>query len=149
MKLIQLLAALTLALCSLQSLAEQKQVFGDYEVHYILLNSTELPPQAAEAYDIPRSSLLAFLNISVLEKQKGNNIPKPIPALVTASYQNLIGQTKKIELREIRETGAIYYISTFPFSEDEMLRFRFEIKTHADQAEPFVAKHNQKLYREN
>ncbi len=148
MKILKVVAFILLSSMSLHLAAEQKEVFGNYEVHYILINSTELPPAAAKAYDIPRSSNLAFLNISVLEKQDDGQLPKPIPAIVTAKFKNLIGQEKTLNMKEIRETGAIYYVSTFPFPEEEMLRFTFQVKTHADQPSAFVVNHNQKLYRE-
>ena len=127
---------------------EQKQVFGQHEVHYMLLNTKELAPKVAQAYDIPRSSKLAFLSISVLENQDGNALPKPIPALVSAQVKNLVGQVKTIELTEIRETGAIYYVGTLRFEDQVMHRFTFEVKTHADQPEPYVVQHQQKLYEE-
>ena len=69
---------LALSVVSLQVSAdrgEQKQVFGDYEVHYIGLNSSFLPEDVAEAYDIPRSRSLAYLSISVLKKVK-NDVPQ-------------------------------------------------------------------------
>jgi hypothetical protein len=139
-------------LCLLPVLAfaqgEQKQVFGKHEVHYILLNSSELAPEVARAYNIPRSSKLAFLSLSILEYQEGEPLPKPVPAIVTAEVRNLLGQARSIELEEIRETGGLYYIGTFRFDDEDLYRFRFEVKTDANQRDPYVVEHQQKLYIE-
>ncbi|MBQ0727874.1 MAG: DUF4426 domain-containing protein, partial [Thalassolituus oleivorans] len=50
---------------------EQKKVFGEYEVHYIGLNSSFLPEDAAAAYNIPRSRALGYLSISILKDEGG------------------------------------------------------------------------------
>lgn len=127
---------------------EQKQVFGKHEVHYMLLNSSELAPDVARSYGIPRSSKLAFVTLSILEYQEGDAPPKPIPAIVTAEVKNLLGQARTIELEEIRETGGLYYIGTFRFDDEDLYRFRFEVKVNANQNDPYVVEHQQKLYVE-
>ena len=68
-----LFAGLLLAFSSLtlaNSRGEQKQVFGDYEVHYIGLTSNFLSPETALAYGIQRSRTLGFLSISVLNTKE-------------------------------------------------------------------------------
>src|SRR5690554_6647377 len=60
------------------SRGEQKQVFGDYEVHYIGLTSSFLSPETAQAYGIQRSRTMGFLSISVLDANKKNDLAVPV-----------------------------------------------------------------------
>lgn len=127
---------------------EQKQVFGDTEVHYMLLNSQDLNPDVAKAYNIKRSGKVGFLMVSVLENQPGIALPVPVPALIDARVINLIGQVNKIDLEEIKEQGGLYYVGSFPFYNEDIYRFEFDIKTHADQKSAFEVKHRQRMYFE-
>ena len=125
---------------------EQKQVFGDYEVHYIGLNSSFLPEDVAEAYDIPRSRSLAYLSISVLQNVK-NDVPAPVTAELTGTIKNLIGQSRSIDFREIKETNAVYYVSTFRFDKNEVYRIDLDV-TPEGSNRTFDVKFSQKFYQE-
>ncbi|HBS41417.1 MAG TPA: DUF4426 domain-containing protein [Oceanospirillales bacterium] len=141
---------LSLPLLSLPVMAsdrgEQKQVFGDYEVHYIGLTSNFIDEKTAQAYDIPRSRQLGYLSISVLKTHK-NATPTPVRASVSGTIKNLIGQTRDLELREISETGAVYYITTFPFHEEEVYRIALKV-TPEGQTRTYDVNFSQKFYEE-
>lgn len=148
-RIITITAFLFATFMSLQANAErgeQKQVFGNYEVHYIGLNSSFLPEDAAEAYDIPRSRSLAYLSISILKTDEGD-LPIAVPTKLTGQIKNLIGQIREIEFREIKETNAIYYISTFRFDKNEIYRISLQA-TPEGQKKTFDVKFNQKFYQE-
>jgi len=148
-KTLSLMVLATLTMFSLQAHAdrgERKQVFGDYEVHYIGLNSSFLPEEASEAYDIPRSRSLAYLSVSVL-KNAGPDLPEPVTATLTGTIKNLIGQTRTIEFREIKETNAVYYVSTFRFDKSEIYRIHLEV-TPEGESRTFDVKFSQKFYQE-
>ncbi|WP_300424373.1 DUF4426 domain-containing protein [uncultured Thalassolituus sp.] len=125
---------------------EKKQVFGNYEVHYIGLNSSFIPEQAAEAYDIPRSRSLAYLSISVLKTDEGD-LPLPVTATLTGTVKNLIGQSRTIEFREIKETNAVYYVSTFPFDKNDVYRISLDV-TPSGQTRTFDVNFSQQFYQE-
>ena len=125
---------------------EKKQVFGNYEVHYIGLNSSFLPEDVAEAYDIPRSRSLAYLSVSVLKTDEGD-LPRPVSAKLTGQIKNLIGQSREIEFREIKETNAVYYVSTFRFDKSEIYRLTLQA-TPEGQKRTFDVKFSQKFYQE-
>lgn len=125
---------------------EKKQVFGNYEVHYIGLNSSFLPEDVAEAYDIPRSRSLAYLSVSVLKTDEGD-LPRPVSAKLTGQIKNLIGQSRDIEFREIKETNAVYYVSTFRFDKSEIYRLTLQA-TPEGQKRTFDVKFSQKFYQE-
>ena len=103
------LAGLLLAFSSLtwaNSRGEQKQVFGDYEVHYIGLTSNFLSPEVAQAYGIQRSRKMGFLSISVLNTKDNEDLGVPVTAKVTGTFKNLIGQAIELEFKEIKETDS-------------------------------------------
>jgi len=111
--------------------AQQFEDFGTYEVHYSAMNTSLLSPEVARAYDIQRSGNRAMLNITILDKS-GDGWPEPISARVEASAINLTGQRRAIELREIRDQGAIYYIGTFRITNEENMNFRVTVQPAGD-----------------
>ncbi|NRF65214.1 DUF4426 domain-containing protein [Vibrio coralliilyticus] len=119
---------ITLALASLLALptwAGQFKTIKDVEVHYSAFNSTFLTPQVARSYKLKRNGYSAIINISVLDNYQAG---KPaITAKVSGSAKNLIGQTKTLEFREIKEGSAIYYLAEFPISEEENLTFNIDV----------------------
>ncbi len=78
---------------------EQKRVFGDYEVHYIGLTSTDLSPQVAKQYGIQRSRNMGYLSVSVLKKGRTN----AVDAQVSGQMVNLLGQYKTLDFTRIQE----------------------------------------------
>ncbi len=112
--------------------AEQFQSFDSYEVHYNTFNSSFLTPEVARAYDIQRSQHLALLNIAVLDNQSEGK--KPVKAMISGSMKNLLGQTRNLDFSEIREGDAVYYISSFRFTDDE--RWSFAINVQPDPNQP-------------
>ncbi|MGB1092994.1 MAG: DUF4426 domain-containing protein [Oceanobacter sp.] len=142
--------ALTTALMLLfaaVSWGEQKMVFGDYEVHYIALNTSFLTPEVSAAYNIPRSGKKGFFNISVLKKEKDQPLPGAVSAKVEGSFKNLIGQSIPLTFKEVRETGAIYYIADFEFEEDEVYRVSLDV-TPEGFGKTFDVNFSQKMYED-
>jgi hypothetical protein len=140
--------AFLLCLISISASAEQKLVFGEYEVHYMGLNSSFLTPEVAKIYDIPRSGALGFLNISVLQKTKGSQVPAALDAKVKGSIRNLIGQSRELEFRRVREGQAIYYISTFRFDDGDMYNFDLDVVPSNAKQKNFDVKFSQRFYEE-
>ena len=102
--------------------------------------------EVAEAYDIPRSRSLAYLSISVLKNVK-NDVPAPVTAELTGTIKNLIGQSRSIDFREIKETNAVYYVSTFRFDKNEVYRIDLDV-TPEGSNRTFDVKFSQKFYQE-
>ncbi|MEH6449761.1 MAG: DUF4426 domain-containing protein [Oleispira sp.] len=147
-RLSYLIGALLLCLISVSASAEQKIVFGEYEVHYMGLNSSFLTPEVSKIYDIPRSRSLGFLNISVLQKTKGGQVPAALDASVKGSIRNLIGQSRELEFRRVREGQAIYYISTFSFDDGDMYNFDLDVIPSNAKQKNFDVKFSQRFYEE-
>ncbi|WP_419812517.1 DUF4426 domain-containing protein [Bacterioplanoides sp.] len=142
-----LMLSLTASLALAVNRGEQKQVFGDYEVHYIGLNSTFLTPDVAEAYGITRSGSLGYLSISILKNDKDAALPTAVAGKVTGQLRNLIGQSKELEFKEIKETNAVYYISTFRFDDGDMYNIRLQA-TPEGQKRSYDVKFSQRFYKE-
>lgn len=107
------------------TIAGQFETFGDTEVHYISFPSTFLSPEIAKNYGIERSSYVAVVNISVLDASSDQKTP--MKANVAGSARNLIGNAKELEFKEIVETGAIYYIATVSYANQETFRFTIDV----------------------
>ena len=140
--------ALLMSLISLSASAEQKLVFGEYEVHYMGLSSSFLTPEVAKLYDIPRSGSLGFLNISVLQKTANDVMPAAQDVKLTGSIRNLIGQSRELEFRRIQEGKAIYYISTFRFDDGDMYNFDLDVVPSNAKQKNFDVKFSQRFYEE-
>jgi hypothetical protein len=107
------------------------QVFGDYTVHYIAVNSTFIRPEVAAQYGIERNRRSAFLNISML-KNEADGSTTPVTAAISGKRSNLMQQSSDIEFQEVREGEAIYYIGQFVFSNAELLRFNVDVQPEAN-----------------
>ncbi|MGD8379497.1 MAG: DUF4426 domain-containing protein [Gammaproteobacteria bacterium] len=121
-----LLSALLAFACSGAAFAENALDTGKYVIHYNALATSDLPADVATAYGIVRSSHRAMLNVAVLRKQSGK-VGQAVRAKVTARVANLTGQVKRINLREITEQQAIYYIGDVAVTNGETLVFHLHV----------------------
>lgn len=133
-----LLLAITL-LVSAAANAEQMQKLGDWDVHYIAFPSTFLTSDIASDYDIDRSKYLGIINISVLDSETLK--AQAVTMAVTA--RNLLGNIRELDVREIREQNAIYYIAEVPHRNEETYRIKVTISSGNQTQE---LKFQQKFY---
>ena len=136
-----LLALLSLAF-SVQ--AEQAKDFGDYAVHYSAFTTDILTPEVAKSYNIPRSKNRILLNISVLKKIMGTT-GQPVRAKIEATATNLSAQLKQLEVRELNDHGAIYYIAETTVSHKETLKFNISVLPEGVTT-PFVFSFQQQFF---
>lgn len=116
-------SALLLALLSPLASAEQKQVLGPWDVHYIAMPSTLLDPQIATQYQISRSIQNGLINISVL----ASSDQQAQQVRLSGQAKNLLGQIKELNFQEVREGEAIYYLAQLQFRGEEKVSFSIEI----------------------
>ena len=120
------IALLLMSLClSLPALAEQKQSYGDLDVHYSAFNSGFLQPEVAAATGLVRSKTQGVVNVAVLKAGTASS------AKVSGTVKNLLGQSSALSFKEVKEGKAIYYLAQFPFEQRETLRFTLNV-TAAD-----------------
>ena len=123
---VSVMLGMLLLVSGIEARAEQLKTFGDYSVHYSTFTTDMLTAEVARSYNISRSKNRALLNISILKKVLDTNV-KPVRAQVVASATNLSAQLKNLEIREISDQGAIYYIAEIPISDRETLNFNVEV----------------------
>ncbi len=138
------LIALLLAWLPLSSQAEQFQDFGDYVVHFNAIPTSFLNPDVAKNYRITRSKHRAMLNITVLRKVMGT-AGTPLKATVKATATNLSDQVKDMNLKEIREGAAIYYVGQVRVTNDETLNFNIEVTPDGEKA-PLIVRFRQRFF---
>ncbi|GAB2669198.1 DUF4426 domain-containing protein [Vibrio panuliri] len=134
-----------IACFALPSYAGQFKTIKDVEAHYSAFNSTFLTPQVARTYQLKRSGYSAILNISLLDTSQ---VGKPaVSGKISGTAKNLIGQTRQLEFREVKEGDAIYYLAEFAISEEENIRFNIDID--AGNKGKGALKFTQKFYVED
>lgn len=115
----------SLLLClflALPAFAERKQTFGELDVHYSVFNSSFLQPDIAAAAGLTRSKTVGVLNVAAIRDGKG------LPAKVSGTLKNLLGQTSTLQFRQVLESGAVYYLAEFPLREREVLTFSINVQ---------------------
>lgn len=119
-----------------EATAEQYKKLGDWDVHYIVINTSFLTPEVARAYGLQRSKYQGLVNISVLDSdtKKAQNVD------VSGSATNLIGTQKELTFRMVQEGDAIYYLAVLPFRHQEKYRFNIDIK-HGNKSETLKFTH--------
>jgi hypothetical protein len=126
-RIMSLAAAAVLASNSLLAAAENATHVPGYTIHHNALTTDTLTPQVAKTYDIQRSKNRGLLNVSVIKEQEGTT-GTPVKARIDASASNLTGQSRTIELREVIDGDAIYYLADFRVANQETLEFRLEVQ---------------------
>lgn len=109
--------------------AEQKEVLGKWDVHYIALNSTFLTPEVAKQYAIVRSKFNGLINISVLDTE--TKLAQSV--VMTGEAKNLLGVVKQLIFKQVIEGKSIYYLATLPFSDQEQYRISVTINDGLEQ----------------
>jgi hypothetical protein len=138
MKYLLLLNAL---LCiSGQAGAQQSEMFGPFELHYSVVNTTFLDPKIAANYGITRGEKRAILNLAVREHLAGGGTEARTMLLEGRTWDLI--QNQFLQFEEIREGEAIYYIAQFKFINEEWRFFEMDFRPEgADQTYTFKFKH--------
>ncbi len=125
------------------ALAEQKQRFDKYDVHYMIVNSTFLSPEVAKSYGIVRGEDRFILNIAVREimDDGGTEARK---AAISGTRFDLIHRLK-LDFKEIDERTAVYYIAQFQAKDKEKLDFTLKIHPESSKRS-YKMQFNQVMY---
>ncbi len=106
--------------------AQQAEDLGSHLVHYSAINTSQLTPEVASAIGVQRSSSRALLNLAVLRKNE-QGMDRPVRASIRVEAVNIAGQRRDVELREVTEQDAIYYLGSFRFHNEERITFRVSV----------------------
>lgn len=135
----RLICMLLPTLLSAGSHAQQSEMFGPFELHYSVVNTTFLEPDVAATYGITRGEKSAILNLAVREHLQQGSEARSM--LIKGRTWDLI-QNQFLEFREIREGPAIYYIAEFKFINEEWRFFEVDFRPQgAGQSYTFKFKH--------
>jgi len=144
------LLAIVATLCLLAasgSHAQSAQEFADHVVHYNAMNASMLTPAVAQQYNIQRSTSRGLINITVLEKVM--DMPnRPVHAVVNVTARNLTGQLRTLDMQEVEEQGAIYYLGQLRVRDEETFDFHVEV-TPDGSSTPLVVEFRQQFYTGN
>lgn len=141
MKTIVITSLLILSLlgASAPALAQQSELFGPFELHYSVVNTTFLDPEVASGYGITRGKKRAILNLAVREHTESGTEARTM--LLKGKTWDLI-QNQELEFKEIREGKAIYYIAEFKFINEEWRFFEVDFRPEgADKTYTYKFKH--------
>lgn len=132
-------ALFILLLLTLPAQAQQSEMFGPYELHYSVVNTTFLDPKIAATYSITRGKKRAILNLSVREHVGEGTEPRSM--MLKGKTWDLI-QNQTLEFQEIKEEQATYYIGEFKFINEEWRFFEVYFRPEgADKTYTFKLKH--------
>ncbi|MEE4184494.1 MAG: DUF4426 domain-containing protein [Gammaproteobacteria bacterium] len=101
---------------------------GNYVVRANAMNTVDLTPDVASAYEITRSEDRALVNLVVLRKDAERGVDIPVKADVSLSAANLTGQVKNVEVFEVIDGDSIYYLSEIAVENRETINFDFDIR---------------------
>ena len=144
--------ASVVVLCTLLSLAagttwaQQSKRFGDYELHFSVVNTTFLAPEVAAEYGIVRGKRRGIVNIALREHAEGraDGEARTIPMeLEGRSWDLITGQD--MTFQEINEDGAVYYIGDFKFINREWRWFELSFRPQGSE-KTFTHKFKHQLY---
>ena len=124
--------------------AEQAQKFDDVEIHYNALSTNDLTPEIARNYKLTRSKSRGLLTISVLKKNS-MGASYPVPAEVKVNAITVYNQLVSVDMREIKEGSAIYYLGEYGVVPSESLKFDISVKPEGS-AQPYSFEYQQAFY---
>ena len=99
-------------------------------IHFNVFDSSFLTPEIAQQYGLKRSNYHAMLNLAVHEKTDAAD--KPIPVILQGTVTNIVQQQRTLKFKEVQEGKAIYYLTDFRVTDDDLLTFDIKIRTNAD-----------------
>lgn len=131
---------------ALPATAQQSKMFGPYELHYSVVNTTFIEAKVAATYGITRGEERAILNLSVREHLATNEtVARPMQ--LKGSSRDLLQKLDTLEFQEIREGPAIYYIAEVKFLNEEYRFFEVYFRPEgAEQTYTFELKH--RMYKD-
>ena len=126
--------------------AENATIAGNYKIHHNAITTDFLSAAVAKTYKIPRSTERALLNIAITET-RDDQMDKPVGARLKVVRRNLLGYREELEMQEVREGNAVYYITDFSISHKD--QWIFDIEALVDgQVYPLKAQYRETFITE-
>lgn len=138
-----MVAAVVLALSTTAVQALQAVEFDEYIIHYNAFMADMLDPRVAKAHGIQRSQNRGVLTVAI--QRKPGHVPADVPAQVKAQARTHNQQLRPMEVREIRDGQAIYYLADFPVRNEEVLDFEVNVQPQK-ATEPYTFRFRQQFF---
>ena len=114
------------ALYSAAVAAEQKQSFGEFDVHFNGVDSRSLTSEIARQYRITRAKNQGLLVIAV-QQRDGDNA-HAVSAMLSGKVRNELAQASDLSFKQVVEGSAIYYLATFKHDNREQMSFNIDVQ---------------------
>ena len=135
---------LTLILAIAPATAENSTRARGYTVHHNAVPASMLTPEVATRHGVVRSRYRGLLTVSVIQ-ETANTTGRAVPARIQAEAKSLTGRVERLEMREVTEGDAVYYLATFPVTDGDDMRFSLEV-TPRGEALPITASFSQQFF---
>ena len=106
--------------------AENALRVDDFVLHWSAVPTTMLTPEVARQSGVTRSANRVLVNIAVRRGETGRDVAAA--ASVAIAVTNLAGQRELLQVREVREGDAIYYLAEARVTGQDVLTFEVEAK---------------------
>ena len=116
---------LALLLPAVSAAQGQHNLFGEYEIHHGTMRTSNLTPDVARQYDIRRSDHRGLVTVAV--RRTNDSGGEPVRAKVNATAVNLSAQRRDLNMREVDEGQAIYYVDDFRIDPPETVRIEVTV----------------------
>ena len=97
---------------------------GPYAVHYNAMPASDLDPSLAERHGLPRGGDRCVVTVAVMERDSG----AAVEAGVMGSATRPDGRMHRLDMREIRDEGGVYYVGVLPLETSARLEFKLEVR---------------------
>ena len=98
---------------------------GGYSVRSTLIESTSLPAASLRQQGIKAAPNQSLLNVVILKDGAGPT-SHAVPAKVTATMVDLLGQTHSIDLREVKADDRVSYLGLVQHEPHEVVAIRIK-----------------------
>ena len=134
----RLLATMLCALFGHAAWCEQFIEVGDYQAHYMILDTLSLETEVAETYGISRARDQSILTISVLDAGG-----VPVEAEISGEATNLLGVARTLSFKTFSEGAAHYAIAALKHTEEQM---RFSLRVQTPEGHSHQVRFEHKLF---
>lgn len=110
--------------------AQQSTQYDEFELHHSIVYTTFVAPEVAAEYGITRGADKAMLTLSVRDAAAGDMAGRPME-ISGRSWDLITGG--EMDVREIREGRATYYIIPFEFLDREYRFFEFSFRPEGSE----------------
>lgn len=132
MRHLSLALSVLAALLVLPVAASAQQPFGDYVIHHGTMLTANLDPEVARQYNIQRSDHRGLVTVAVRKTVEGGK-SEAVRADVRAVAINLSAQRRELDMREVDEGAAIYYVADFRIDPPETVRIELHVQPKGSQ----------------